>query len=524
VQEHAITLRSGSNLKSAGATVGASTTGEYIPDAYSREFKANGDVRVIGQRSTLTATGRFFGKSAGVPLSPLIPRPASFGADSLPQQLRMYALGSTMTYVPNERWTHAVTFGVDGYSLANVPTDGSPIPFFVDSALRAAGGSAARASMRASAVRRANPTERTSATFTFAAEQSMLRERSLVELPRTGTGSGSGGAGSGGAPVTRYVTEWTGNTGLTAQANVGIRDAVFLTAGLRSEHLGHPQAPGQVATLPMVGAALVRDWRNATGKLRAAYGRGVRGTRSVPRATAGEYKVRVVNPDLKPEEQTGTEIGADLMFGRRLGVHVTRFDQLALGLIQSVTLADTIPLQRVRYAHQLQNVGEITNRGWETEATLALGHLRLAGAASFVNSRVRKLSSGYTGDLRVGDRMLAVPARTFSGSATLTRPGFQISTTLSRANDWINYDRLAIAECIITQCADAKNLAGQTLRRFWTAYPGHTRMRTALSIDLPRGFTLLTTGDNLLDHQTGEPDSITIVPGRTITLGLRARF
>jgi iron complex outermembrane receptor protein len=32
------------------------------------------------------------------------------------------------------------------------------------------------------------------------------------------------------------------------------------------------------------------------------------------------------------------------------------------------------------------------------------------------------------------------------------------------------------------------------------------------------------TGENLLNYQRGEPDTMTIVPGRTITLGVRARF
>jgi outer membrane receptor protein involved in Fe transport len=515
VQEHAITLRSGSNLKSAGITLGAATTGEYIPDAYSREFKAIGDARVIGPRTTFTATGRFFDKDAGVPLSPLLPaaKAARFRSDSEPQQLRMYSLGSTITYVPSEEWTTALTAGFDGYSLSNVSSEGSPIPFFVDSALRAAGGAATRGSMRVSAVRRTGDPARLSTTLTFAAEHSMMRERSLMEVSR--------GPESG---FPHYAVEWSGNTGLTAQANVGIRNAVFFTAGLRNEQLGQPHGRSQLATLPMLGAAVVRDWRGATGKLRAAYGRGVRAGRGVFRATSGEPRFRVLNPDLQPEEQSGIEAGADLMFGRRFGVHVTRFDQLAFGLVQSVTLADTLPLGQVRYLHQLQNVGEISNRGWETQASLVVGPMSFGGAASFVNSRVRKLSNSYTGDLRENDRMLAVPARTLSGSATLVQRQFQLTTTLSRASNWVNYDRLAIAECIISGCADYRNLAGQNLRRFWESYPGNTRMRMALSVDLPRGITLLGTGENLLNHQLGEPDSITIVPGRTITLGLRARF
>jgi iron complex outermembrane receptor protein len=39
-----------------------------------------------------------------------------------------------------------------------------------------------------------------------------------------------------------------------------------------------------------------------------------------------------------------------------------------------------------------------------------------------------------------------------------------------------------------------------------------------------RRFTFVLLGDNLLDHQEGEPDNITVLAGRTVSLGIRARF
>jgi iron complex outermembrane receptor protein len=37
-----------------------------------------------------------------------------------------------------------------------------------------------------------------------------------------------------------------------------------------------------------------------------------------------------------------------------------------------------------------------------------------------------------------------------------------------------------------------------------------------------RGLSLNVSGENLLNRQHGEPDNITVVPGRTISFGLRA--
>lgn len=519
VQEHAAAVRGGTNLRNAGLTLGASTSGDYIPDAYSRHFRATLDGRIILARTTFTGIARIFDKSAGVPASPLIPpaKARRFGADSQPQTLRMFSIGSTVTHMANDRWTLAATGGVDGYRLSNISSEGTPIPFFVDTALRAASGSAARGTVKASAVGNFALAREIATTLTFAAEQSLLRERSLEELPPIKSGTGPGGP-------REYALDWTTNTGFTSQANVSILDALFLTGGVRFEHVAVTYGEGQFATLPMLGAAYVRDGRTITTKLRFAFGRGIRAARSYPRSTTGEVKHRIFNPALKPEEQGGVEAGFDMWFARRLGLHVTRFDQRAEGLVQLVSLADTTRAGNVFYLHQLQNVGAITNDGWELQSDVALGALRLAAAASFVDSRVRRIANGYTGDMRVGDRMLGVPARTLSGTATLVQNRYQITTTVSRAYDWVNYDRLGIANCILDSCLDYKDMAGRNLRRWWLHYPGATRLRSSFSFDLPRGLALTATGDNLLNHQRGEPDSITIVPGRTITVGLKARL
>jgi outer membrane receptor protein involved in Fe transport len=518
VQEHAVTLRTGSNLRSAGIMLGGSTSGQFIPQAYSRELRGVADARVIGARSTLTSNARFYTKTAGIPVSPLLASldPDEIGSDSEPQRLRMYSLGSTLALTPDDRWMYAVTAGVDGYTLTNVSIEQSAIPSVADSALRNASGSAARGTLRGSAVGRIGAPERIGATLTFALEQSVLRDRTLADLRESNSGPGS---------ERENAVHWTNSMGLSAQTTVALKEALFVTAGIRRERLGQPRALSQVATLPMIGASLVRGNDMVSWKLRAAYGKGVRAPSSSINATRQPRRL-LPNPNLDPETQAGVEAGGDLFLGRRLGLHVTRFDQLATGLIQTVNIIDPSSSGPGRSLpwYQLQNVGEISNRGWETQATLHAGKASLAGAATFVDSRVGKLASGYTGDLRPGDRMLAVPARTLSGTASWEQRRFQVSASLSRASDWINYDRLGIATALINAEGDSSELTGGKLRQFWISYPGATRLRGALSFDAWRGTLMTVTGENLLNHQRGEPDTITIVPGRTIIVGVRARF
>jgi len=63
-----------------------------------------------------------------------------------------------------------------------------------------------------------------------------------------------------------------------------------------------------------------------------------------------------------------------------------------------------------------------------------------------------------------------------------------------------------------------------SLRSFWRLYPGVNHLRANLSYDLRRALSLVATADNLLNHQFGEPDNVTVLPGRTIGGAFRARF
>ena len=95
---------------------------------------------------------------------------------------------------------------------------------------------------------------------------------------------------------------------------------------------------------------------------------------------------------------------------------------------------------------------------------------------------------------------------------------------LTRAADWITYDRLALNAAAANAAVPPSSVSGAALRQYWRNYAGVTRLRAELARDLSRGLTLTVLGENLLDRQRDEPDNATVLPGRTITAGLRARF
>lgn len=547
-QDHRLAFGVGSGLRTAQFGLGVGSLGAYYSGAATHNVQASAGGRFIGEHTVLTGTARFVSGAVGATINPLLVDAAaasgrSFNVATLQSQsqgLQEYTLGATLKYAPSDRWTHSVVAGVDGYSLANVANDFTPFPSSADSALRAASGAADRTTLRVSSVARLGRPELLGATFTLAAEHSALRQETPVIRLGRGAMWHDGATGGPrrlmsamapqGVPVLGTASDWFSDAGLTTQLDVAARNTWFVSAGLRVERNSGYVTEARAHALPMLGAAWVRDIAGATIKLRGAYGRGIRAPRTAARETlAGGFRAQAVVRDLSPEEQSGVEGGLDLMLGRAATVQVTRFDQLASGLIQQVVIPDsTLATGGVAgggLALQYQNLGSIANRGWEVAATLRKGPLSGTFAYATVDSRVRSLAAGYSGDLRSGDRMLGVPARTVSATATWQAARWSALLGVARAFDWIEYDRLSLATAYAGFNRTDVPLYGGDLRGYWRSYGGSTRLRTSLSRDLGRGLSFVLTGENLLNFQRGEPDNATIVPGRTISTGLRlSRF
>jgi hypothetical protein len=599
-QEYLLSGRTGSASRAAHGTLSFVRTGAYLPGVESRQWSGSARARQVGSRHVLDGTLRVVAADVAAGSNPLLldamraglnlpdsllrvlsaararrwhdSMATALALDASPQQsVRQLTVGVTGTLHPNARWTHRATLGVDGYTLNGTPEGPSPLPSAADSALRAAEGSALRASARASTTATWRD-DRWRRTLTLSTEHALLREATsngVLALPRGAVGTvtakgtlsgkptdGSIGASStvspagargnlgptgtlttGALPATDLSTVWRQTNGVVAQFDADWRERWYLTAGARLERSAGFTDRALLSVLPMAGTALLFDLPSATVKLRAAYGRGIRPPRATIGAGAITRAVVLPNAALEAEQQAGTEVGLDLSAGRHATLQVTRFDQRASGLVQPVTLslpvpaappglgttAESDPLRR-RLAYQLQNVGAIHNRGWELAVALRGGPVSLQGTYSTVDSRVDAVRRGYTGDLRVGDRVLDVPARTWGATVRLEQGGWDLGLQATRVEDWIGYDRLAAVEAYASSRRPSVEFVGPALRQFWMRYAGVTRLGATVSRALRGNVSLQLRGENLLDVQTGEPDNATILPGRTLTLGVRARF
>jgi outer membrane receptor protein involved in Fe transport len=519
-QQHTVDYQTGSNLRSWAMTLTGGETDEFFPGAFARELSGLARFRTVRQHFSFNGTGRIFAQETGNAISPLLIE-AIPAADTLaqrlllafsdrPQQVLQYTLGGTITFSKSERWTHSLVAGVDGYELDNVANIASPLPTPLDSALQAARGGATRVTLRGSSMARVGDAATNSGTVTFAVEHSNLRKDAPEEF--------LGGF--------RQVVSWQNNTGLIGQFNGSFAERAFLTGGLRLEHNEALTGHNQVAALPMLGAAYVHDFTAVSAKLRAAYGRGIRAPHAGVRELAmhGDHRP-LLSRELEPESQSGIEAGVDLWFGKSASLQLTRFDQTASGLIQQVAITigpEDVRRRPIRFMQQ--NVGEISNQGWELQATYQLQSLSVTANYASVDSRVQNVAPGYTGDLLPGDRMLNVPAHTASITALWQPAQWSASVSAARAFDWIGYDRLSLAAAYLDDERPSSGFVGSQLRAYWREYEGVTWLRASLGHDVARRFTLTLVGDNLLNHQAGEPDDLTILPGRTLSLGLRARF
>ncbi len=587
VQDHALSLRRGSPARSLGMGLTLGTVGAFVPGASERRLLADANARVTRDHAVVSGTARLSWQQAnattglmldeGAPtlaigvsealspsaarrnvwapvrgvavdtLRPRLPRDSvTFGVagDSASGQDAVhYTIGGSVAMMPSLQWTHTIIAGVDGYRLRGLSAAALPGPLTGGSgaSLGDSDGAADRGSLRFRSVGRYDVAPGALFALTLGAEQAITREvldRAMISQALLPSGGGAGVSGplalAGASAALRRESTMYANSGVLAQGVMAWYDRWFLSAGARLERTTGATPLPQQSLLPMLGAAHVRDVGSATVKLRGAYGTGIRPARTLLRnASWMGASTWESAASLDAERQSGTEFGADFLVGSRLSLRITRFDQRASGLIQPVpsvvtTVANTGRLAR-SMTYTLQNVGAITNRGWELDASTRVAGWSLSGALSLVDSRVAQVAPGYRGELRVGDRMLDVPSSTASVSAAWPVGRWTFTTAAIRAADWVGYDRSAIATALArtgleATAAASRALEGPQLRRFWTTYSSVTRWRAGISYRVRSGLAMQASGENLLNVQTGAPDNTTVITGRTMTLGVRTQF
>jgi outer membrane receptor protein involved in Fe transport len=309
------------------------------------------------------------------------------------------------------------------------------------------------------------------------------------------------------------------NTGYFGQAQVGLAERVFFTAGLRAERNANFGANYGTAWSPRVGAAYILPFGVATLKLRASYGESVRepipGIRDATVTPTYQY---LANPNLAPERQRGVDGGAELYLGRTLSLGVTYYSQRVVDLIAAVPI--TTP-PGVVPTYQYQNVSRVRNQGWEFEGRIALRPMEVSGTYSITNSTIQALPPDYPpGGYQVGDRIIGVP-HTSAGLNVACFPlaGTTLSASMTHIGHWINSDLVAFYGFIY---------GGQpyrgSQRAYWMEYPSVTKFAVGVSQVLTNNLTAFARAENVGNSLRFEYSNSSIPAPRSVVVGANVRY
>lgn len=509
-QEHSIGVSGGGqdfSYNFGGTFLG---TGEYVPEADTRNTSVFGAARASQGGLTAELSARYYRKRFGQPGSPIL-RDKGYAPWLVPQNrtndLSQSTIGLNVGYRAQPNWQHNLTVGLDrglDEFYTNEPRLATPADTFIS----VSSSQVRRSSIRYHTSLDIGMRESLAATVTAGFDHAMYHATGFLVTDAT---TPTGTIEAQDITVTRLDYA---NTGYFAQARVGFQDALFLTAGVRaddSENFGDDYG---LAVSPRMGLAYSRPLRDGLdAKFRMSWGRAIRAPQPLHKQEmiipAGHF---LANPQIGPEEQEGWDAGIDMVFGRRASLSVTYYDQMALGLIDAVLLdAGVVPP-----IFQFQNVGEMANKGWEVEGTLDFTPFRLSGTYSRVNSTVEKLSPTYMGDLQVGDRNLKVPEQ--SAGLALTYDLLRGSATLdvTYIGSFVNTDWIALYGFYYG--GDEFRGSG---REYWKEYSGLTRLALRMEQAITNDINAFLRIENLTNEQLGEVDNTQITAGRTTVLGVR---
>lgn len=506
VQDHAIDLTGAG--ENHAFSVGASyrSTGQWLPEYGSSVPSLFAITRLDEGPFTVVMSGRFADQRFDVPHNPILRDRGYSSFQVAPNeriQIRHQTLGLQLSYRASERWEHTAVAGRDGLgfdSWMTHPRRQSP----ADTLLRVNQSTSSRLSI---GYRMAGRFGRPglNADVVGGVDHQRADGHSFLQLNTVRTVGTLTGTTSG--PTRLESTA----TGFFVQAQVSLHDRLHLTTGLRSDRSSAFGSDFGSAISPRIGLAVTQRVGTLELKARGSLGESLRppapgrGAASVS-ATA----VTLANPDLGPERQQGWDAGIEL-HSPWLTLAVTRFDQMAEGLIESVLVDATSSPP----TFQSQNVGRIENTGWEVEARAGFGPLSVAATYSPVRSLVRTLSPSYSGALQVGDRMTGVPSASGALEAALgLRGGTTLNGVLTYRGGFTELDILSYYDWAF-QGAPYRG----SLRAYHLDYDGGARLDLGVSQRIGPERRVFLKASNVTNNRSPEVWNSLPVTGRVVSLG-----
>lgn len=509
-QDHTLTVRGGTAQTGYSINGSYEHLGEWTPSYRSTNWGLSFGAQTNQGPLTAAVSARYSQKAWD---SAWITDLASYADFSTPpyqdNSLRQQTYGITLGYVATPRWQHTVTFGYD-QTYQDYFTSRDRLTTPADTFRTVFAGHLAKVSVLYHTDVTVPLTTTVHTTLTAGVNYSGFDDYENYTAQATRVSGNIDG-------VSFPLRSSTTNTGYFGQLRLDVADQLFLTAGLRAERNPNFGKDFGTAWSPRVGVAYVRPAGSISLKARASYGESIRPP--LPSQSTSHldlYTDQLANPNLGPERQQGVDGGVDVFFGRRAAVSASYYNQRAIGLIDFVLIDGVATPPQYQY----QNVGRIKNQGWEFEGHLSLGEVALSGTYSITNSTIQRLSQTYSGDYRVGDRLLGIPCH--SGGATVTYTPFNrtsLSASVTHLGSWTENDVVALYGFYF----GGQPYRGSN-RDYWMTYPAVTKISLAASQELTPGLTGFARVDNVGGTRRFESDNINPSMGRVVTAGVRFTY
>ncbi|QUI71922.1 TonB-dependent receptor [Pseudoalteromonas sp. M8] len=297
--------------------------------------------------------------------------------------------------------------------------------------------------------------------------------------------------------------EWN-KFGYFGQAEFGYQDKLFFTLAARvDDDIRNVGAKNDKKFQPRTGLTYVIEQGDATVKVRGQWGKSFKPPiNQNPMIGSSSWYPTVPeftpNYNIGPEEKVGWDAGVDLYWRGIGSFSITHFDEEGRSLIMPVALdADAVPP-----VHQYQNVGVVSNKGWEFDLDLHHGPFSLNGNLTLIDNRIEHLSDVYINDpyedFKEGDKRVGVPDYTASLTASVDVWGGTVSANAY----WL----------------------GERPKNYGGYLPELKRVSLRAEKPINDTLTLLARVDNLLRDQDSDRSDTTVAPGRVIMLGARMVF
>jgi outer membrane receptor protein involved in Fe transport len=513
VPEGRVSLVASGGTTGVTYSVGGSVSGNA---AYQRGGDVRGWNAHIGTRTLrgpllIEVSARAGEYDAGVPISSALTNDSTRALPIVPgsQRVQQQTVSLTVRWTPARWWEHQLSTGVDNARI-DALREPATLYTFPDQSVRRLRGTFTRPSLRYTTRLSTERKHGVKAAVTVSSDPSILFAK-VIAAPRAVVPNPD--------PPLVPIEQRTG--GFVTQLELDASQRAFATLGIRSERVQLREGRTEVVGLPSFGMTAVQRVGSWTLRPRLAYGRGLRAPPNAviiggiapqePGAGGIDPRTR-----LRAETQRGLEAGLDIARSSRLTLRATWFDQLATDLVAPVLVTDRPTPVTVTS----QNLGEITNRGWEVEGVARWGASTWEAWWSLQDSRVRRLADDYEGELQVGDVPLEVPRQSIGATVQYTLGRFTGSVAMSSVGPWINYDAVSLIEAVR---ADNPRRPLPSLRAFWRRYPSVANADASLTWAFANG-SAYVAATNLANVQTAYRNNAILTPGRTVRAGIDLRL